>query len=624
MCGICGFFDLRKVDQRQITDMCSSLGHRGPDDRGGKLFSTPHGSIGLGHRRLSIIDPSSSGHQPMGGTDNRVWIVYNGEVYNFLELKRQLVEYGYAFRGDSDTEVILKSYQEWGLEFLHKLSGMFALAIYDQNDDRIIVARDRMGIKPIYYYRNTNALVFASELKAILQYKGFDKEIDRESIFQYLSFQYIPSPRSIYQNTFKLEPGHFLILDLKSNQMRVERYWNLLENQGPEKENQNHGVGEYTEQLEELLKRSVEGHLISDVPVGAFLSGGIDSSLIVAIMSEISPDPVKTFTIGFREKHRNEAPYAKKIAEYLGTNHYEYILDPEDVFEVIPELVDYHDEPFGDSSSIPSFLLSEFATQEVKVVLSGDGGDELFGGYTRYVRVARAALIDSLLPDPLRKGIFNGLDWIPIDYFQRIAKGMQFDELIELFHFLLAMWKGDDHSQLVGQEYDFKETNFYQIWHKTSGQPLLHRLMQIDMQTYLPDDGLTKVDRASMANSLEVRVPLLDHHIVEFSLNLPLQYKAGIQKQKYLLKRILGTYLPQELYSRPKMGFIAPLNDWLRDELYYLVEKYLNKERIRQRGLLNPDYLDQIVQKHMSGRYNYFYMLWTVIMLEMWFERWID
>jgi len=624
MCGICGFVASGSRDKIQISTMHQSLGHRGPDDWGAQVFHVNGHTVGLGHRRLSIIDLSEAGHQPMADESGDIWIVYNGEVYNYPDLRKELATKAYSFRGNGDTEVILYAYREWGLACLDKFSGMFALAIYDRTAGKLILARDRVGIKPLYYYHRNRDFAFASELKALMAYEGFRKEIDLDSLYQYLSFQYVPAPRSIFANTYKLEPGCYLTLDLSTNEVEVTRYWDPFQFAIFDDELKAKPEKEYLIQLDQLLQRSVQGHMISDVPLGAFLSGGIDSSLVVAMMARYSPQPVKTFTIGFHEAYRDEAPFARKIAAYLHTDHYEYYLSPRDVFDVIPKLVDNFDEPFGDNSALPTFLVSQFARQEVTVVLSGDGGDELFGGYGRYGRLAKAAQIDRFLPAGIRRASFGLLKWLPVDNLQRIAAGMQYDELVELFHYLLAMWKGDDHKRFIGSRYDFEETPFYRTWRKTASYHLLTRLMLIDLNTYLPDDGLTKVDRASMAHSLEARVPLLDHHVVEFALNLPIVYKLKRGEQKYLLKRLLSKYVPPELYMRPKKGFSVPLNEWLRNELRYLVDDYLKPERIRRRGLLNVDVLNEIVQKHMSGRYNYFYMLWTVIMLEMWFERWVD
>jgi asparagine synthase (glutamine-hydrolysing) len=623
MCGICGFVTPDQFAWPDIEAMCQSLSHRGPDDHGSAVFRTHDLVIGLGHSRLSIIDLSEAGHQPMADDSQQTWIVYNGEVYNFSDLRRKLLAQGFAFRGHSDTEVILYAYKHWGIACLERLHGMFALAIYDRSANRLILARDRIGIKPLYYSAG-ETLLFASELKALMACQKFQRKVDLDSLYQYLSFQYVPAPRSIFVDTYKLEPGCYVNLNLDTNDFKVSRYWDPMGSIEDKDQLEVRAEEGYLECVKELLYNSVQGHMISDVPVGAFLSGGIDSSLVVAMMAQQSSQPVKTFTIGFHEAHHDEAPFARRVAEHLHTDHHEHYLEPQDVFEVIPSLVDYYDEPFGDSSALPTFLLAQFARQEVKVVLSGDGGDELFGGYTRYGRLQKITQVDKLLPAAVRKQIFGVLRWLPVDELQRISAGMQYDELIEVFHYLLAMWKGDDHASLIGYHYDFRETLFYSIWRQTTRYPLLKRLMLIDLKTYLPDDGLTKVDRASMAHSLEVRVPLLDYHIAEFALRLPTAYQARNGEQKYLLKKLLSRYIPPEFYMRPKMGFRVPLNAWLRNELHYLVDEYLNSNRIRSRGLLDADFLNEIVDKHMSGRYDYFYMLWTVIMLEMWFERWID
>lgn len=625
MCGICGFVAPGIKEARQLEQMNSTLEHRGPDDQGVQLFSFNDLTIGLGHQRLSIIDLSQAGHQPMSDKSRELWITYNGEIYNYQELRQVLVSLGHEFNSQTDTEVILYAYKEWGNDCLRRLNGMFSFAIYDQRSETLFIARDGMGIKPLYYFSKNGHFAFASELKSLIAYKEFKKEIDLFSIYEYLSFQYIPSPRSIFSDTYKLEPGHYLLIDLDKNQIHKERYWEpkIITGVLDEFTKENSELS-YLEKLDTVLRQVITAQLVSDVPIGAFLSGGIDSSLVVSILAQVRETPLKTFTIGFHEANRDEAPHAKKIAAYLGTDHHEKYLTPQDVFDVIPKLVDFYDEPFADSSALPTYLVSKFARQYVSVALSGDGGDELFGGYTRYLRVARAVQIDRLLTSKVRKIFSQPLTMLSIDSLQRIGAGMQYAEPIELFHYLVAMWKGEDHSKLLGLNYDFSSTHFYNIWQETQNLPLLQRLMLVDQKTYLPDDGLTKVDRASMAHSLEVRVPLLDQKVIDFALTLPSKYKINGKTQKYLLKQLLGKYLPPDLYLRPKMGFVVPLNEWLRGDLKYLVDFYLSPERISNRAILNVDYLEEIKNKHMSGRYNYFYMLWTVIMLEMWFEKWMD
>ncbi len=624
MCGICGYITKKPFSESDLSVMRDALSHRGPDAAGQQILYNDSAQIGLAHRRLKVLDLSTTGNQPMCSPDRRVWIIYNGEVYNYRQLHRLLRQRQYSFKGTSDTEVLLNAYLEWGVKCFEKFLGMFALCIYDQRTEKLIIARDRAGIKPLYYFQNDrNHFVFASELKSLIQFPDFSRSIDVDSIYQYLSFQYIPTPQSIYQDLLKLDPGSYLQIDTRSYKTDLATYWSPVRAHKVLMRKTIPSFSQYLTTLESELLNSIEEHMNSDVPLGAFLSGGIDSSLVVALMSRRASTRVKTFTIGFNEDHRNEAHYASRIAEYLGTEHHTKYLRAEDVFETIDKLPLIFDEPFADNSALPTYLLSQFAQGRVTVALSGDGGDEVFGGYNRYMRTKRAVALGSFLPFRIRKQIMRVLEKVPHDILRRISAAMQYESPLDIFHHLVAMWKGKEHSLLIGKEYDFSKTRFRQIFELTNDCELIRRLMLVDFSTYLPDDGLVKVDRASSANALEVRVPLLDPRVVELAMSLPIRNHIKNGVGKHALRAILEQYIPRSEFERPKMGFRLPMNTWLRGPLKYLIDKYLASSRLKKRGLLDPERVHQAVDMHMSRRYNYFFMLWPVIVLEMWFETWM-
>ena len=644
MCGIVGF---RSRDNFQslketLPGACASLAHRGPDDSG--LFFEENTGVGLAHRRLSIIDLSSAGHQPMKSDDGQVLISYNGEIYNFKEIGRSLEELGHKLYSATDTEVVLKAYLQWGAECLEKFIGMFAIAIWDNRNQTLFLARDRLGIKPLYYHlsKNQNTLLFASELKALMAFGGFAKEVDPDSIPLFLHYQYIPAPRTIFKNTYKLLPGHFLIFN--GDNVQTKEYWKL-----PDLSASETGSGfneeEYLQQLDDLLTGAVSDRLISDVPLGALLSGGIDSSVVVALMQKVSATPARTFSIGFNEQGYNEAPWAAKIAQHLGTEHTELYVSAKDALDVIPRLPDFYDEPFADSSAIPTFLVSHLTRRQVTVALSGDGGDEQFAGYVRYWSTRSMANSFHRFPLPVRKMLSRMLGSIPTpwvekcylpwhrflpqrlrvanfpDKWQKLIKLMDQTRISELYRMTICLWSAQETSDMLSQ--DLPRSRYEETFEETADWPLLSRLMRVDQKTYLPDAMLTKVDRASMAASLEVRVPLLDHRVVEFSAALPEIYKYRNGTGKYLLKKLLAKYLPTELFERPKMGFGIPIDRWLRVELKDLLLDYLSTERLKREGIFNTDLVEKKVKEHLSGRTNHQYRLWSLLMWEMWRERWL-
>jgi asparagine synthase (glutamine-hydrolysing) len=642
MCGIVGFKSIRgfKTLQESLSEATSCLAHRGPDDSG--LFFDETSGVGLGHRRLSVLDLSDAGRQPMSSEDGTVHIVYNGEVYNFREIREILEKKGHGFQSTTDTEVILKSYIQWGIECLQRFVGMFSLAIWDSRKQELYLARDRLGIKPLFYSFRDGDLLFASELKALMALKSFNREIDPDSIPLFLHYQYVPAPKTIFRDTFKLLPGHYLVFNQKH--LNSDRYW-APQDQPQSDLSTGSDEEELLSRLDELLTDAVSLRLISDVPLGALLSGGIDSSVVVALMQKVSNAPVRTFSIGFDVEGYNEAPWAAEVAEHLGTDHTELYVTPQEAMRVIPGLPEIYDEPFADSSAIPTFLVSRLARSRVTVALSGDGGDEQFAGYVRYWTTrAMAHGFQRLFPS-VRKSMANILGAIPAgfvercylpwrqflpqrfrvanfaDKWQKLIYLLNKTEISDLYRMTICLWSEDEVFRLAGKR--VPETEYEQIFKDTLDWPLLARLMKVDQMTYLPDAMLTKVDRASMAVSLEVRVPLLDHRVVEYTAKIPDTLKFRDGTGKYLLKKLLARYVPNYLFERPKMGFGVPIDHWFRSELKDLLLDYLSPGRLKKEGLFDHTLVENRLKEHLSGRTNHHYRLWALLMWEMWRERWL-
>ena len=642
MCGIAGFVDLSRetpADRLAATvrRMALSLRHRGPDDEGAWIEAEV--GVALGHRRLSILDLSPAGHQPMESKNGRHVLSYNGEVYNFLELRTELEAKGIVFRGHCDTEVIVEAIATWGITAtLPRLIGMFAFSLWDRETRTLTLVRDRMGIKPLYWAHQENLFLFASELKAFYAHPGFRVEVNRDSLTSFLHHNYIPAPHSIYRDTFKLMPGTMLTLRW-GGKPELSTWWNLREIAGkalqtrPEWEE-----AEVLDALDTLLKDAVKRRMVADVPLGAFLSGGIDSSTITALMQAQSERPIRTFTIGFHEEAYNEAKNAKKVAEHLGTEHTELYVEPRDALDVIPKLPLIYDEPFADSSQIPTFLVSELTRNHVTVALSGDGGDELFAGYNRYFWAEALWRKLQLLPKPARRGMAMILHALPPAHWDRIfgivpsrlrprLAGDKLHKLADLFALsdrdalyrqLLTHW--DAPASLVhgGKEptgilWDTDLANEF--------SDFTERMQFLDSVTYLPDDILTKVDRASMQVGLEARVPLLDHRVVEFVWRLPRTMKVRRGKGKWLLRQILDRYVPRALVERPKMGFGVPIDSWLRGPLRDWGETLLAERRLREEGFFKPEPIRRKWQEHLSGKRNWQYLLWDVLMFQAWLEH---
>lgn len=640
MCGIAGFWQTKHRAQPPLEilkQMGEALAHRGPDDCG--CFYDGSSGVGLSFRRLSIIDLSPAGHQPMESASGRYAIIFNGEVYNYEEIRKELGP-GYRWRGHSDTEVMLEAIERWGIESaVKRFVGMFAFALWDRLERKLSLVRDRLGIKPLYYGFVNGDFVFASELKAICVYPGFDGVIERGALAQYMRHGYVPSPHCIYEGLRKLAQGHILTLNSPGAETTLRCYWSAAEVAKLGMESPIGGSDvEIVEQLEEKLSEAIRLRMIADVPLGAFLSGGVDSSTVVALMQAQSSRPVKTFTIGFYEDDYNEAAHAKQVAKHLSTNHTELYVTPREALDVIPLLPRMYGEPFADPSQIPTYLVSRLARSQVTVSLSGDGGDELFGGYQRYSRTrsiwnwlkrtprparrAAASLIHSVSPTNIDRvyGWFR-----PVirpskrlaaigDKAHKLAGFFDSDSLDAVYVRALSHWIPSE----VTPGSQEPETVMRAI-HESQCMPRIEeRMMLIDLQNYLPDDILVKVDRASMAVSLEARVPILDHRVVEFAWRLPLHLKIRKGTSKWALRQILYKHVPKELVERPKMGFGVPIDHWLRGPLREWAEDLLSAELVGRQGFFDVGLIRQNWEEHLSGKRNWQYLLWDVLMFQDW------
>jgi asparagine synthase (glutamine-hydrolysing) len=630
MCGIAGqlFFDRERVVGRTVLNaMCQALFHRGPDDNG--IYHD--GPVGLASTRLSIIDVTS-GHMPMSNRDGSVVLVYNGEVYNFQRLRRQLQQRGYQFQNRSDTEVILHLYEELGEDFAKQLNGMFAVAIWDKNRRQLLLARDHVGIKPLFFAQFDDRLVFGSEIKALLA-AGVSRDIDTQALHDYLSLNYVPGPRTMFRSVRKLLPGQMLVARLDDAHVSIRTFWDRPEDCSNPEPTSSHAETE--KRLEEILRSTIRDTMVSDVPIGAFLSGGIDSSIVVAMMSEFSDQPVKTFSVGFDEESYSELPYARLVAKRFATDHHEILLQPR-ADELITSLADCFDEPFGDNSAIAVYAVSRLAAQHVKVALSGDGGDEVFGGYYTY-QADKLASAYRLLPQFLRTSILPQLvQGIPTSFrktaldfkLKRFVSGASNRPLIAHYSWK-AYLSEDTKAELYAHRPDgsnpFRPT--YELFqeHYDSYQTgdLVNRMLFVDSKIQLADDMLTKVDRMSMAHSLEVRVPLLNMDLVNFMFSLPGLYKVRGLKLKYLLKRIAARRLPPTIINRPKAGFTVPLARWVSKDVKDLVADQLAPQTLRSQGFFDPAKVWAMLDDHWTGRCDYARSIWTLVMFGMWWDRYV-
>ncbi len=633
MCGIAGFLDFSKnhssaLLKKQVSQMTESLVHRGPDDGG--IWIEEEQGIALGMRRLAIQDLSAAGHQPMISKDGRYVIVYNGEVYNASELRRLLEDKGITFRGHSDTEVIIEACAQWGVsETARQLIGMFAFGLWDKQEKTLTLVRDRLGIKPLYYGILGNVLLFGSELKALSVHNKFEKKINSEALNGYFKYNFIPAPQTIYQDVYKLLPGTMITFN-EHGKHKTQTFWDPLKIvQEGIKAREEFADNDFNtvDKLEELIKDSVERRMIADVPLGAFLSGGVDSSTVVAMMQSLSPRPIKTYTIGFEEESFSEMRYARAIAQHLKTDHHELILTSQDALSIVSELPKYFDEPFADVSQIPTFAISRLARESVKVTLSGDGGDELFAGYNRHYLVSQVQRIYGILPLSFRKIMANGLMlgreevWdklIPSsilpqagDKIYKLVSVLRSRDIKELYEVLLSQNKTSKNFFLTSSTLNLCHDN-------VQLSNFLDSLQYWDLIKYLPDDILTKVDRASMAVGLEARVPLLDHRIVSFAWALPQNMKIRGSVTKWILRQVLYRYVPKSLIERPKMGFGVPISKWLQGPLRPWAEELISKKRLENSGCFDIKQVQQMWQLHLTGQKNYQHQLWSILMFEAW------
>jgi len=643
MCGICGKIshDSEPINETLITNMCGSFVYRGPNDNGiytntGVCKNGNQVNIGLGHQRLSIIDLSAAGQQPMSNEDGTLWVTFNGEIYNFKEIRTELKKNGHVFRSETDTEVLIHLYEEDGLEAINQLTGMFSFAIWDNGLKRLWVGRDRIGIKPLVYFWDGNHFIFASEIKTLLADPNIPKEIDFEALYLYLTFNYIPAPYTIFKNIKKLEPGHYLVIE--NANLRIVKYWDAPRENDPELKNLSFKDQEklYKENLYELLDQSVQARMIADVPLGAFLSGGIDSSIIVALMSRHADKPVKTFSIGYKDdKVYDETGYAREVANLYNTEHHEFKITYKDMLEALPNIISSFDEPFADSSAIPTYIVSKETSKHVTVALSGDGGDELFAGYRSYLGeywFAKYMMVPGLFREGLLGKIINALpdsrDTKSLEYIRRLKKFIKgtkgsFPERVlalkEVFpkdvrQKILLEASNDNSLNDPALKWVERLLNCYQ-------GDRLNSILYSDLKDSLPGDMLTKVDWMSMKNSLEVRVPFLDHRLVELAFQMPGSLKIKNGKTKYILKETFKDLLPPSIYRRPKAGFEVPISRWLKNELKFLLDQYLAENRIQNQGIFDSKIIKQLVGQHLSGKTDTSWMLWNLIVFQSWYEN---
>lgn len=621
MCGIVGIFDIKgasEIDRNLLSRMNESQFHRGPDEGG--MHTEP--GLGFGHRRLSIID-LSSGQQPMHSQDGNVVLTYNGEVYNFPELRAELEALGYSFRTHCDTEVILYAWQAWGESCVERLRGMFAFAIWDRPSQTLFLARDRLGVKPLFYAELSNGqFIFGSELKALKQHPLLPKEVDPTAIEDYFGFGYIPDPKTIYRGVHKLEPGYCLTIKRGQNAYRPKQYWDVKFQTASVD-----GAAEAGEELIERLREAVKIRMVADVPLGAFLSGGVDSSGVVALMAGLSKDPVNTCSISFGDPKFNEAQFAAQVAQRYHTSHRVEQVDPDD-FSLIDQLSGLYDEPYADSSALPTYRVCELAKKQVTVVLSGDGGDENLAGYRRYRWHTYEERMRAMLPDALRVPLFSTLgrvypklDWAPkVLRAKTTLESIGRDSMAGYFHSVSVLSNGM-RSQLFSESLKsdlqgYQAIEVFRRYRQQAPEHPLSMVQYLDLKTYLAGDILTKVDRASMAHALEVRVPLLDHKLVEWMASLPPDLKLHGREGKYLFKKALEPYLPNDILYRPKMGFAVPLSSWFRGPLKQRVQQALLGETLKNTGWFDEAYLHHLVSQHQSGLRDYSAPIWSLLMFE--------
>lgn len=633
MCGISGFIDFNNSSSYEILKECTDvLSHRGPDGSGYEFFQNQNCQVGLGHRRLSIIDLTNAGAQPMWYKN--FCIIFNGEIYNYAEIKSELDKLGHQFISHSDTEVILHAWEEWREQAVQRFIGMFAFIIYDSEQKKIYCIRDRAGVKPLYYYWHNGLLLFASELKSFHNHPGFKKEINKSAVYQFMQYGFIMEPLCVFNYAFKLPPGHYLKFETQDATFIIEKYWDVYD--AYNKPKLDITFSEAKKNTEELLVSACKYRMVADVPVGVFLSGGYDSTAITALLQANQQVKLKTFSIGFFENEYNEAAYAKTIAAHLKTDHTEYYCTTKEAQEIIPEISFFCDEPFGDSSIIPTTLVSKLARKQVTVALSADGGDELFGGYNKYFLALDFIKKLNRFPKITKSATAKFLKYVPDALLNQLTKSsavslkkQRVADLIQqpkvtttliMNHLLSQTYSNEQMKVLMSGNVNAP----YSLFNSEENFTGLDLMLALDYKTYLPDDILIKIDRAGMSTSLEGREPLLDHRLVEFIAQLPEELKIKKNNKKFLLKEIVHGYVPKELMDRPKMGFGVPVFNWLRNELKYYADEYMSEDAFQKHGLFKKAEVKNIMQCFFNGDKNYDSLFWYLLVFQMWYKRWMN
>ncbi|HET9570204.1 MAG TPA: asparagine synthase (glutamine-hydrolyzing) [Bacteroidales bacterium] len=626
MCGICGVIDFNTNSDVEVLDkMVSSLHHRGPNDRGSNVYYFNESSVGLGHTRLSILDLSPAGHQPMHF--EHLSIVFNGEIYNFNEIKKDLLKVGHIFKSETDTEVILHAFSEWGNNCVSKFIGMFVFAILNKKTLEVTIVRDRAGIKPLFYYWKDGLFLFASELKAFHEHTKFEKKINGNAVHQFMDYGYVPSPYCIFEHCGKLDPGHILTFSITKKSFEIKKYWDVNDYYRLPKLNISYNDAQ--EEVEKLLISAFEYRMISDVPVGVFLSGGYDSTAVTALLQKKRSEKLKTFTIGFEEGN-NEAPFAKEIANYIGTDHTEYYCTTKEAQEIIPDLPFNYDEPFADSSAIPTTLVSKLARESVTVALSADAGDEIFAGYNIYSTFLTNLALISRIPETARGtvGHFSRLGSIitpniklknKLDVLSKILKADK-EYTPQILYQSYFTCSRKHINELFNFSTQHQKTSFDNNF--KSFKDSLSIALAADYSMYLQNDILTKVDRATMSVSLEGREPFLDHRIIEYAAQLPTEYKYGATK-KMILKDIVHKYIPKQLMERPKTGFTVPVYSWLKSDLLFLLDENLNQQSIENSGLFNWTYVQKLKQDFLKDKLYDPTIIWKLLQFQIWYNKWM-
>jgi asparagine synthase (glutamine-hydrolysing) len=632
MCGITGFIDYKNISTKEVLKKQSdSLAHRGPDGEGQLLFTTAFATIGLGHRRLSIIDLTNAGSQPM--TYLNFQIIFNGEIYNYNEIRDTLITLGHTFNSNSDTEMILHAIKEWGISCIEKFIGMFAFVLYDTALQQIYCVRDRAGVKPFCYFWDKETFIFGSELKSILAHPSFKKEINVDAVAAFMQFGYVPTPHCIWKNTYKLKPGHYLKFDIANKVFSITQYWNVYD--AYNKPKLKIGFNEAIEETEKIIQTACNYRMVADVPVGIFLSGGYDSATVAALLQKDRSEKLKTFTIGMPEAGLNEAPYAKAIATHLGTNHTEYYCTEKEALDIIPNLPFYYDEPFADSSAIPTTLVSKIARKDVTVSLSADAGDEVFAGYNRYDYLSRYGAKVNRMPPVLRKGVASFMSKMPSEKipflnkkylfasrYEKVKNILKDPSILNLTLNLSKQYNDKDVQDLLIQKVHPLTTSFESKELKPEYYSDLSYMMALDYQNYLLDDILHKVDIATMSVSLEGREPFLDHNVIEWAAQLPNEYKYFKGNKKYILKEINKKYIPASLMDRPKMGFGIPLEKWLSHNLKEMVLDYCDSKKIKEQGIFSSSSVENLLTAFYKGKKELANKVWYLFTFQLWIDKW--